>query len=291
VQAGAGMPAAAPVVAASAPHKLALVIAGNPAKAPLYLLDVDDSRMPPKTGEQQEPKLLGPPIVLTRGEPAEIEVRNLSANPTAIHWHGIELESYYDGVPGWTGSGGQTTPAIAPGSSFVARMTPPHAGTFIYHTHWHDRAQLENGVYGPLLVLEPGAQYDPEHDINIVVSVGDYAPFGPLLLVNGSPEPVPLDLKTGTNYRLRLINITTNESDVRVRLVSGQLPTQWRLIARDGADLPAARQQTVAADVALTVGATGDVDFRTDVAGRFELQVEAPLFGASVVLPIRFVAR
>jgi len=52
----------------------------------------------------------------------EIEVVNKLKEPTAIHWHGIELESYYDGVPGWTGSGNQITPVIAPGNSFVARM-------------------------------------------------------------------------------------------------------------------------------------------------------------------------
>jgi FtsP/CotA-like multicopper oxidase with cupredoxin domain len=51
-----------------------------------------------------EPGLIGPPIVLTRGQPVEIEVVNRVKDPTAIHWHGIELESYYDGVPGWSGA-------------------------------------------------------------------------------------------------------------------------------------------------------------------------------------------
>jgi FtsP/CotA-like multicopper oxidase with cupredoxin domain len=100
----------------------------------------------------------GPPIVLTRGQPVEIEVVNRLKDPTAIHWHGIELESYYDGVPGWSGAGTKITPPIAPGTSCVARMTPPSAGTFIYHTHWHDQFQLINGIYGQLIVLPPGEQ-------------------------------------------------------------------------------------------------------------------------------------
>ena len=145
-------------------------------------------------------------------------------------------------------------------------------------------------MYGPLLVLEPGTHYDPEHDLNVVVSVGNYPPFGQLLLVNGSPEPLPLRLKTGESYRLRLINITTDESDTRVRLVSGNLPTRWKLLAQDGADLPAARQQLAAADIDLTVGSTRDVEIRSEVAGDMELQVVAPLFGAEVVVPIRYVA-
>ena len=45
---------------------------------------------------------------------------------------------------------------MEPGQSFIVRITPPRAGTFIYHTHWHDEAQLAGGLYGPLLVMEPG---------------------------------------------------------------------------------------------------------------------------------------
>jgi FtsP/CotA-like multicopper oxidase with cupredoxin domain len=56
-----------------------------------------------------EPDLIGPLIILTRGEPVEIEVVNRLKERTAIHGHGIELESYYDGVPGWSGVGSQIT--------------------------------------------------------------------------------------------------------------------------------------------------------------------------------------
>ena len=47
-------------------------------------------------------------------------------------------------------------PPIAPGASFVAQMTPPRAGTFIYHTHIDDIKQLSSGLYGALIVLPPG---------------------------------------------------------------------------------------------------------------------------------------
>jgi FtsP/CotA-like multicopper oxidase with cupredoxin domain len=70
-----------------------------------------DAQFPAMT---KEPGLIGPPIVLTRGQPVEIEVVNRLKDPTAIHWHGIELESYFDGVPGWSGA---DTPSIAPGTS------------------------------------------------------------------------------------------------------------------------------------------------------------------------------
>ena len=60
----------------------------------------------------------------------------------------MELESYYDGVHGFGGIGLRMTPLIQPGESFVVRFTPPRTGTFIYHTHLHDRRQLTSGLYG-----------------------------------------------------------------------------------------------------------------------------------------------
>src|SRR5882762_4425009 len=90
--------------------------------------------------------------------------------------------------PGWTGVGTQITPPIAPGALFVARMAPPRAGTFIYHTHWHDSLHLTNGIYGPLIVLPPGAQFDPESDLAFVFSIGDFGALRELALINGTPQ-------------------------------------------------------------------------------------------------------
>ena len=68
----------------------------------------------------------------------------------------MELESYYDGVHGWSGIGPRQTPMIEAGGRFVVRFTPPRAGTFIYHTHLHDHRQLSSGLYGAMIVTEPG---------------------------------------------------------------------------------------------------------------------------------------
>jgi FtsP/CotA-like multicopper oxidase with cupredoxin domain len=204
--------------------------------------------------------LIGPPIVLTRGEPVEIEVINKTKEPTAIHWHGIELESYYDGVPGWTG-GSQTTPAIASGESFVVRMTPPRAGTFIYHTHWHDGAQLLNGLYGPLIVLPPGEKLDSAADRTFVFSLGDFGALHEIGLINGSPQSKPLQLETGKKYRFRLINISTNNQAMQVSLRNTDGAVEWRVIAKDGADLPPSQRRIGKAQLNVTVGETYDVEF------------------------------
>jgi FtsP/CotA-like multicopper oxidase with cupredoxin domain len=278
-------------LAPNATHRLQLVISDNPERVPLYKLQVNDLTAPTLASDAHPPpSLLGPPIVLTRGETAEIEVKNQTSTPTSIHWHGIEIESYYDGVVGWTGTDQHPSPAIAPGGSFVVRMTPPRAGTFIYHTHWHDPLQIRNALYGPLIVLEPGQKYDPEHDRTFVFGLGKYAPFGFLLLANGNPEPGPVTLHVGTRYRLRLINITSNAVDMRVRLTSNDAPVQWNIIAKDGADLPPAQLKTSTADMWLTVGETYDVEYQ--VASPILAKLEAWEVGYpwQVVVPLQFVA-
>jgi manganese oxidase len=283
--------AAPPPPAPTATHRLQLVISDNPGKVPLYKLQVNDLTGPaPAPGTHAPPSLLGPPIVLTRGEPAEIEVKNETNTPTSIHWHGMEIESYYDGVVGWTGMDRHRSPAVAPGTSFMVQLTPPRAGTYIYHTHWHDPLQIRNAVYGPLIVLEPGQKYDPEHDRTFVFGVGIYAPFGYMLLANGSPEPNPVALKVGTRYRLRLINITSNLVDMRVRLTSNDAPVQWTIIAKDGAALPPAQLRPSTADMWLTVGETYDVEYQAASPALAKLEAWEVSYPQEVLVPLQFAA-
>jgi FtsP/CotA-like multicopper oxidase with cupredoxin domain len=266
-------------------RQLQLAISDNPDKVPLYKLDLIDPAVRPRAAEKKVPSLLGPPIVLSRGEPVEIEVQNHSSSPTAIHWHGIELENYYDGVPGWSRSDKEITSAIAPGTSFVARFTPPRAGTFIYHSHWHDPKQIQNGLYGPLIVLPPGESLNAEQDHSFVFSVGIYPPLGFMLLINGQPAPDPRPLKVGMRYRFRLINITDEGADLRVRLTSQQKPVTWKVTARDGADLPADQITDSAADMILTVGATCDVELTPSDSGPLDLEISSEGLGASATFP------
>lgn len=221
------------------------------------------------------PPVPGAPLILTRGETTEITIVNQLHDPTSVHWHGIELESYYDGVPGWGGDSPQVTPPIAPGGSFVARMTPPRAGTFIYHTHWHDIAQLTSGLYGPLIVLEPGEKFDPQTDkVFVIGREGPDDDISPLLL-NGTAQPPPLVLKAGTKYRLRFINIGTDDSDVTVSLRGeGTEPAQWRALAKDGWTRPPAQATARPAIQPITVGETYDFEFVPSQAGELTLQVD-----------------
>jgi FtsP/CotA-like multicopper oxidase with cupredoxin domain len=207
----------------------------------------------------------GPVLVLQRDEPVEITVVNRMKEATAIHWHGIEIDSYFDGVPGFGGSRGRVAPPVEPGRSFVVRMTPPRAGTFIYHTHWHDDAQLAGGIYGPLLVLEPGERYDPATDhivvigLNGVLADGVREPFA----LNGRAAPSPITMRAGVPNRLRLINITPNNVALTAFLVDPVEPVRWKLLAKDGAAVPASQNEPRAARQQVAVGETFDFEIDT----------------------------
>jgi FtsP/CotA-like multicopper oxidase with cupredoxin domain len=220
-----------------------------------YKVDLVASPPAPRASDRAVP---GPIMVLTRGEPVAVEIENRLNEPTAIHWHGIELESYDDGVPGYGATAGRVTPPVRPGEFFTARFTPPRAGTFIYHTHWHNSAQLSAGIYGPLVVLEPGRTWDPVTDHLIVLGLD--GPNRPRpdepFVVNGYPEPRPLELKAGIAHRLRIINITPDNTGLVVQLLSRLDPMQWTPVAKDGAELPAAQRNMRAARQPVAVGET-----------------------------------
>ena len=231
----------------------------------------------------------GPVLVLQRGEPVRITVVNRLKEPTAVHWHGIELQSFPDGVPGWSGSPGRIMPPIAPGDSFVAEFVPPRAGTFIYHAHSNEQYQLGAGLYGALLVVDRNHPFDP--DIDRLILVGGAGPADSLPwfgfespgLVNGSKHPPPLDFSTGKTYRLRLININP---DWRVifSLMSDSALVNWRPIAKDGADLPSAQRGERSAYLLTGPGETADFEFTPTTPG--ELRLEAKTKAPGWIIPI-----
>jgi len=232
---------------------------GNPRFYELSLRDLAPTTPSPRP--QLSTGLTGPVLVLTQNQPTEVSIVNNLKEPTSIHWHGIELESYYDGVPGWGGIGDKKTPAVEPGKTFTVKMSLPRAGTFMYHTHWHDDAQLTGGVHGPLIVMPPGQVYDPATDRPFLFSQGPNEPFGAaMMLMNGSPQPPILRLRTNTTYRLRFMNITPSINNLRVSLQNSGAPVQWKLIAKDAAEVK--REILQPADQMIAVGETYDFEFR-----------------------------
>lgn len=214
--------------------------------------------------------LLSPPIILTKGQPVVIGVKNAVDEDVAIHWHGIELESFNDGVPGWSGQSGQVMPPVQPGQTFDVKFTPPRAGTFIYHTHGHDSRQLVSGMYGPLIVLESGTEFDPASDH--IVLIGGAGPGSPAVELNRSTNPPPIVVKAGVKHRFRFINITTNFiTAVSLRGDAGL--AQWRAVGKDGADLPPNQATERPASFTISVGETYDFEYEPTAPGDLRLEV------------------
>ena len=187
------------------------------------------------------PLLPGPTIVLERGKPVSITVVNHLREPTAVHWHGMELESYYDGVADFSGQGRHIAKAIAPGDSFVARFTPPRSGTFMYHPHADETRQQQAGLTGALLVVDSLARFDSVHDKVLLLTVPRANADAAKVLINGSLAPDTLRLEAGGRYRLRIVDVHTFRPSMVVRLLRDSTPVMWRAVAKDGMDLPADR--------------------------------------------------
>ena len=213
----------------------------------------------------------GPVLVLRRGEPVAITLVNHLSEATSIHWHGMELESVYDGAHGWSGSGDQATPIIESGGNFLVRFTPPRAGTFIYHTHLHDNRQLTSGLYGAMVVLEPGEVFDESVDHVFVLGRGGPALDAPTV-INGESSPKVV-WKAGKPHRVRLINITPNDI-LGLSLRMSNEPVAWRPLAKDGAMLSPERSVQGSAVQVIAVGETYDFEYVAP-PGRHSLWLEA----------------
>jgi FtsP/CotA-like multicopper oxidase with cupredoxin domain len=233
-------------------------------------------------------RIPGSMLVVNQGAPVDVVIHNRARQPGGIHWHGIELESWSDGVAGWSGSGKTVAPMIAPGKTFRARLLLPRSGTFMYHTHMNDLEQITHGAAGPLIVLPPGERFDPSRDHVYLVQWNGEPPFltPPALLVNGdSTASPPMELTAGVAHRFRLIQIGM-AGTARVTMRRDTTLTDWRPLAKDGADLPAALRVSRQAAQVIAVGETYDFEFTPPGPGSYELaiaQILPPGFRGTIV--------
>lgn len=247
-----------------------------------FVLQKGDSAPP-----RDSVRIPGPILELRRGEPVRIVVKNNMDEPTGVHWHGLEIESFPDGVPGFSGIGTRIMPPIAPADSFVAEFTPPRSGTFPYHSHLHELRQIGSGMYGAIIVGD--APRDTLRDHVIVAGGGGLQVFekeGPaFLLVNGRSRPRPIRMTAGETNRIRIVSIHADEI-LRFRLGNDSTVASWRPIARDGADLPSALRGMRAASVEMGPGETADFTYLPMRPGNMTLEVWMWPTGARVALPI-----
>jgi FtsP/CotA-like multicopper oxidase with cupredoxin domain len=260
---GAPAPATAP---AAAPRAITMTLHGASADGTnAARIDVSEAGVPAAADRRTAP---GPPIVLRRGEAVAITLDNQLGEATSMHWHGLELDSYYDGVHGWSGLGPKVAPMIVPGERFTVHITPPRTGTFIYHTHLHDYRQLSSGLYGPLIVLDPGETYDAATDHVVVLGRrGAANPASAILreadtaVIDGQREP-HWTWAPKTRHRIRLINISPDDI-WSVSLTGTDGPVTWRPLTKDGAPVTGGDATPGPARVTIAVGETYDFEVET----------------------------
>jgi FtsP/CotA-like multicopper oxidase with cupredoxin domain len=216
----------------------------------------------------------GPTLELTRGKRVAITIVNQSYEPVAVHWHGLELESFPDGVPGWSGTGKTTLPHVMPGDSLTVRFTPTRAGTFMYHSHSNEMQQISSGLYGAIIVREPGVPRDSAERTLLFSDDGPVVNLisaGPPELLNGKLVADTIDVPAGKPTRLRLINIRT-ESSTELTLEQNGTLVPWRVIAKDGAALPPDQIRERPATQIIGAGEIYDVEIAPAKAGNMILR-------------------
>jgi CopA family copper-resistance protein len=104
-----------------------------------------------------------PTLEFTEGDEAEIVLKNDSdEDEISVHWHGILLDPYMDGVPY------VNTPPIYPGKSYTFKFKLRQHGTYWYHSHTN--VQEQKGVYGAIIIHPKERKIKYDRDIVAVLS-------------------------------------------------------------------------------------------------------------------------
>jgi FtsP/CotA-like multicopper oxidase with cupredoxin domain len=215
----------------------------------------------------------GPLLLFHQYQTVDVTIHNRMSIPTGVHWHGLELDAWADGVPGWSASEGRVSPVIDPGDSFTYRLALMRPGTFVYHSHLNDVDQLAGGLYGPLLVLPAGESFDPRTDH--VVTWGWNHPDATRLEhveMNGRQRQPDGYARVGEEHRFRVINISpAGRISAWLTLDGETVPVT--LHAKDGADLPPHQRVAVDQLPRLGVGEAADFTWTPTTPGTYELHV------------------
>ena len=160
----------------------------------------------------------GPTLRFTEGEYAVIYVKNEMDVETSVHWHGLLLPNFHDGVPYLT------TPPIKPGEIQKYEFPLRQAGTYWYHSH--TMLQEQRGVYGSI-VIEPKEQR-LDYDKELVMVLSDWT--------NQKPMNVLRNLKRGNEWYQVAKGTAVPLNRVIKRGVLGAQLNFWRQ-RMEGADI------------------------------------------------------
>lgn len=120
---------------------------GAPTRVWRYAATVD--RGPSSTVQPVADGYLGPVLRLRRGQRVRVRFRNGLAEPSIVHWHGLDVPEAADGHPRL---------AVEAGGQYVYDFEVVNrAGTYWYHPHPHMRTAVQayRGLAGVVVVSDP----------------------------------------------------------------------------------------------------------------------------------------
>jgi FtsP/CotA-like multicopper oxidase with cupredoxin domain len=213
----------------------------------------------------------GPPLILRQYQPTYVTVENHMSDATSVHWHGLEIDSWSDGVPGWSSSEGVTSPMIEPGEEFEYKLTLMRPGTFVYHSHLDDINQLTKGLYGAIIVIGEDEEYNPEFDHSYMIGWNTPAPTSmDALDINGWKE-IPVQKATvGETHKVRVVNIAP-AGNVRVSVLKDSTAYPIKFVAKDGATIRESQQKQIEESQRFGVGEAADFHFTPREPGTYKL--------------------
>lgn len=163
----------------------------------------------------------GPTIEVQEGDRVRIIFTNNLPEPTAPHWHGLELPFNMDGGPGLSQN------PIMPGESFTYEFMLHQNGTFFYHSHMPMQEML--GMIG-LFIIHPKVPHEPRCDKDFAFVLQGWAilPNNTVpntlamefnwLTMNGKsgPDTTPMIVKQGERVRMRFVNLSMDHHPIHM---------------------------------------------------------------------------
>ncbi len=166
-----------------------------------------------------------PVLYFTEGVTAEIYLHNrLKKEETSLHWHGVILPNWEDGVPYLT------TKRIGPGETHLYKFKVVQNGTYWYHSH--SGLQEQAGLYGTLIFRkrDDGAMENK------------YAAVLPLMLsewTDEKPNQVMRRLHTANDwYAIKKGSVQSYAEAIKHNAFGTKLKNEWlRMKAMDVSDV------------------------------------------------------
>ncbi len=258
LQAGAGLPlvlSATGMATAADTNEKRPAGGDSPSQAkPDYVCNIEEKSIAP-LGTSTKATLIngtlpGTEIRYREDDMFRVLVNNRLQVPTTLHWHGMIVPNFMDGVPG------VTQMPIAAGNSVMYEYPLRQTGTYWYHSHYG--FQEQTGLSGPLIIEEREAPFAYDHDA--VIMLGDWLdqdPEGIVPQIRGEqPEtaavkpppggykfPADKPFNVDINYPGYLMNGQSNKNPwslrvrpgdrIRLRLINASTSTFFR-VALDG---------------------------------------------------------